>query len=373
MKFHFFGPVLTLLCIGINVYSATWCLRYLKPSRSFSFIIIAGFLLLALSFPMAHPLEDAIGGGLGRAWLWFGSFCLGAGLVLFSILLIADLLHLCLKQAGITVPIGIYAYCALAIAASLVCAAVIKGAGPPLLKRMDVAVNGLPGKLDGFKIVQVSDFHLGRLIGPDRLRRLAAQINLLEPDLVVYTGDILERRGVIPKDICEILGTVRAKSGSVAVLGNHELFAGKDAAEDVFTGCGVKVLRGEAYEPVPGLIVGGVDDLKRAPLSAGDAAGLAKKLFPPGKASLLLSHQPQGWEQLTGGRPALVLSGHTHAGQIFPFNMLERPFFRYFYGLYKDRATVIYVTSGAGTWGPPMRLGTDSELPLIVLRTAKLK
>jgi hypothetical protein len=357
----------------MNAYSATWCLRYLKPSRSVSLAIVICFIVLALSFPTAHPLEDVIGGGTGRAWLWFGSFWLGAGLVLFSVLLIADLLYFGMKTVGITVPNRIYAYCALAIAVSLVWAAAIKGTGPPLVKRMAVAIIGLPGKLDGLKIVQVSDFHLGRLIGPDKLRSLAAQINLLEPDLVVYTGDILERRGVIPKDICKILGTVRARYGTVAVLGNHDLFAGKDAAGNLFTSCGVKVLRGEVYEPAPGLIVGGVDDLKRAPLSAEDTTVLAKKLFHPGKASLLLSHQPQGWEQLMGGRPALVLSGHTHAGQVFPFNMIERPFFKYFYGLYKDRETVLYVTSGAGTWGPPMRLGTDSELPLIILRTAIVK
>jgi predicted MPP superfamily phosphohydrolase len=357
----------------MNVYSAAWCLRYLKPSRLVSLAIIIGFAILALSFPTAHPLEDAIGGGIGRAWLWFGSFCLGAGLVLFSVLLIADILRLGLKATGFNVPVKIYAYCALAIAASLVGAAVIKGAGPPLVKRMDIALNGLPGKLDGFKIVQISDFHLGRLTGPDKLRRLTAQVNLLEPDLVAFTGDILERRGVIPGDICEILGALRFRYGTVAVLGNHDLFAGKDAAGNLFTSCGVKVLRGEVYEPVPGLIVGGVDDLKRAPISAKNTAVLAKKLYAPGKATILLSHQPQGWEPLTGGRPALVLSGHSHAGQIFPFNMIERPFFKYFYGLYRDRETVLYVTSGAGTWGPPMRLGTDSELPLIVLRAVTAK
>lgn len=178
---HFFGPVLTLLCIGMNLYSAAWCLRYLKLSRFISLAIIIGFTMLALSFPTAHPLEDAIGEGIGRAWLWFGSFWLGAGLVLFSILLISDFLLLGLKATDVNVPVRIYAYCALAIAAFLVYAAAIKGAGPPLVKRMDIAISGFPGKLDGFKIVQVSDFHLGRLIGPDKLRSLTAQINLLEP------------------------------------------------------------------------------------------------------------------------------------------------------------------------------------------------
>jgi len=367
---HFFGPVLNGLYFAMNFYIAARLLRYLRPGRAASRALIAVFVLLALAFPTAHPLESAVGGVLGRAWLWFGFFWLGASFILFWVFLIFDLAFTALKAAGAKLPAGPCALAALALAAVLIGAAVKGGADEPRVNRLEVRLKGLPENLDGFKIVQISDLHLGRLNGPKKLARLVAQINALKPDLVVFTGDLSERRENMPPEACGLLQSIRSRYGAAAALGNHDLFAGKNNAADFFTGCGIRVLRGNAYEPADGLELGGVDDLRRAPLSSSDAALLAGTLFKPGSAAILLSHQPQGWEPVMNGAPGLVLSGHTHEGQIFPFSVIERPFFKYFYGLYKDRDTVIYVTSGAGTWGPPLRLFTVSELPLITLRRA---
>ncbi len=375
MKIHFsfFGPVLTALYLAMNFYIVSRLLRYFRPGRGAARALTAFFIVLALAFPTAHSLEAVAGGVFGRAWLWFGFFWLGASFILFYTLLIFDLAFTGLKAAGLKLPTRPCALAALAFATGLIGFAIKGGADEPRVKHIEAALSGLPSRLDGFKIIQVSDLHLGRLTGPDKLRRLAAQINSLEPDLVVLTGDFSERRENMPDDACGILKSLRARYGLAAALGNHDLFAGKDKAADFFSRCGIRVLRGNVYEPAPGLLVGGVDDLKRSPLSPADAALLAKALFRPGAAAVLLSHQPQGWEAVMNGAPGLVLSGHTHAGQIFPFNLIERPFFKYFYGLYKDRETLLYVTSGAGTWGPPLRLFAPSELPLITLRPAGTK
>jgi len=368
---HFFGPVLTGLFLAMNFYIARWTLRSFRPGRRTAAALYAGFALLALSYPTAHALEGAVGGAAGRAWLWFGFFWLGASFILFYTLLLSGLAAGRLKALGLAVPERAYALVALAAAAALIGFAVYGGAGKPRIKHVEAVIAGLPAGLDGFTIAQVSDLHLGRLNGPEKLRELVGEINSLQPDLVVLTGDFSERRENVPEETCAILKSARSRRGMAAVLGNHDLFAGKDQAADFFGRCGIRVLRGTAYEPAPGLLVGGVDDLKRAPLSAEGAAALAKALLVPGKAAVLLSHQPQGWEPVMNGAPGLVLSGHTHAGQIFPFNLVERLIYKYFYGLYRDRGTVVYVTSGAGTWGPPLRLFTDSELPLITLRHGK--
>ncbi len=370
-NFHFFGPVLTGLFLAMNFYVARWLLRFFTPGRRGRFAVYALFAALSFSFPAAHSLEGAVGGAAGHALLWFGFFWLGASFILFYTLLLSSLAFGRLKTRGVIVPLRPYALASLGVAAALVGLAVYGGAGKPRVKQVEADIAGLPEKLDGFKIAQISDLHLGRLTGPDRLRELADEINSLQPDLVVLTGDFSERRENVPEEACAILKGVRSRYGVAAALGNHDLFAGKDKSADFLSRCGIRVLRSSVYEPAPGLLVGGVDDLKRSPLTPAEAASLGKVLLVPGKAALLLSHQPQGWEAVMNGAPGLVLSGHTHAGQIFPFNLIERLIYKYFYGSYKDRGTVLYVSSGSGTWGPPMRLFTSSELPLITLRRGK--
>ena len=368
-NFHFFGPVLTLLCLAVNLYSARRLASYFKAGRAAAAGLAALFTALALSFPAAHPLEAAAGGAAGRAFLWFGFFWLGAGFILFWVLLAADLIYAGLGAAGVRRPPGrAWALGALAAAAALTALGLAEAAAGPRVRRVDVPLAGLPRELDGFTIAQVSDLHLGRLAGAGGLARLADEIPALKPDLVVFTGDFSERRENVPEAACALVGRLRGRYGAAAALGNHDLPSGGAPGGGFLELCGVTVLRGRAYSPAPGLDVGGVDDLRRGPLTAERAAALAGELFRPGRAAVLLSHQPQGWEAVTGGRPALVLAGHTHGGQLFPFNLLERPFFKYFYGLYRDRATEVYVTSGAGTWGPPLRLFTRSELPLLTLR-----
>ena len=162
---------------------------------------------------------------------------------------------------------------------------------------------------------------------------------------------------------------MRSKNGMAAVLGNHDLFGGGDKAAAFYLGCGVKILRSEKYS-IAGLQIAGVDDLRRAP---GAGAGLEKlaAALDPSMPVIFLSHQPQGFDAVLKNGSGLVLSGHTHDGQIFPFGLIERPLFKYFYGLYKAGAFTIYVTSGVGTWGPPMRLFTVSELPLFILHPEK--
>jgi hypothetical protein len=130
------------------------------------------------------------------------------------------------------------------------------------------------------------------------------------------------------------------------------------------------MLRFETYEPVPGLQIAGIDTPRRGERTAGSVDSLVPALSRS-KALILLSHRPEGFDTVIKAVPGLVLSGHTHEGQIYPFGLIERPLYKYFYGLYKEGSSVIYVTSGAGTWGPPMRLFTRSELPLFILHPAK--
>ena len=367
--FHLFGLGLALFYLAFNVYIALWLAFRFRLGPAARFIVYETALLLSAFYPLARVFAASHFGGLADVLLWLALFGFGASFISFWVLLACDLFLSALKAMGASWAGEKPALAAaLALAAGFVALAAWSGARTPQLKRVEVTVKGLPQALDGFTVAQISDLHLGRMIKLERLERIAGILNAERPDLVVITGDFSERREPMPEGTCGVIKSIYSRYGKAAVLGNHDMFIEGSVAAGFFESCGVKMLRGSAYEPVPGLLVAGVDDLRRGDREA------AKKLAPlldRSKPLLFLSHQPQGFDEITASGSGLVLSGHTHRGQIFPFGPLERRMFKYFYGLYKAGDFSVYVTSGAGAWGPPMRLFADSELPLLVLRRAE--
>ena len=364
--FHLFGLGLALFNLLFNVYIAWWAGRRLTASPWGRLAAVLGALLVSALYPAARVLAGYGQGPFFDGLLWLAFFCFGASFILLWSLAACDLLLGLLRAAGLKAARSRgAAWVCSALALGLVVLGAVHGSETPRVKRIEVAIKGLPAAADGFTIVQISDLHVGRMIKKGRIEEIAAAIAGLKPDLVVFTGDFAESREPMPAGTCEAIKGMTARYGRAAVLGNHDMFTGGQAASDFFTGCGVRMLRGEVYEPVPGLLVGGVDDLRRGDRAGADrfAAGLDRS-----KPLVFLSHQPQGFDAVTAAGSGLVLAGHTHNGQIFPFGPLEKRFFKYFYGLYRAGGFSVYVTSGAGSWGPPQRLFARSELPLLVLR-----
>lgn len=367
-SFHLFGLGLALFNLLFNVYIAWWAGRRLTSSPWGRFAAVLGALLVSALYPAARVLAGYRQGPFFDGLLWLAFFCFGASFILFWSLAACDLLLGLLGAAGLKAARSRGAAGASAVLATgLVVLAAVHGGETPRVKRVEVEVKGLPAAVDGFTIIQISDLHVGRMIKKGRIEEIASAISGLKPDLVVLTGDFAESREPMPAGTCEAIKSMTARYGRAAVLGNHDMFTGGQAASDFFTACGVRMLRGEVYEPVPGLLVGGVDDLRR-----GDRDGAEKlaKFLDRSKPLVFLSHQPQGFDAITAAGSGLVLSGHTHNGQIFPFGPLEKRLFKYFYGLYRAGDFSVYVTSGAGSWGPPLRLFARAELPLLILRSA---
>lgn len=366
-SFHFFGLGTALFNLAFNLYIASWLARRLRPGPAGRFFVIEGALLASAWYPAARVFASRYSGGFSDGALWLAFFLLGVSFIFCWVLLAADLALAALRKAGAK-PGRAAPLAALALAAGLAVLAAWRGAEVPRLKRIEVPIEGLPAALDGFSIAQISDLHLGRMIKLERLVKIVAEINGRKPDLVVFTGDFSERRDPMPPGACAELRGITARYGKAAVLGNHDMFTGGDSTAGFFEACGVKVLRGAYYEPAPGLVVAGVDDLRRA------GTGAVKKLasvLDRSKPLLFLSHQPQGFDEITAAGFGLVLGGHTHKGQIFPIGPLESHAFKYFYGLYRAGGFGVYIASGAGTWGPPLRLFADAEVPLLVLRRGR--
>lgn len=236
------------------------------------------------------------------------------------------------------------------------------------LERVVVPSAKLPAGMVPFRIVQISDVHLGVVVRKARLARILAVVAAAKPDLLVSTGDFVDGQA---DDIARFAGmfhAVQPRFGKYAVTGNHEYYVGLEQSLAFIRNAGFTVLQGEAAAVAPFLTVVGVDD------PTGVSMGLHKPgqeeaaaaALDPGVFTLLLKHRP-AWNFATAGAFDLQLSGHVHKGQIFPFNLLTWLAYPVRAGLTGQEGGLLYVSRGSGTWGPPMRLLAPPEVTLIEL------
>jgi predicted MPP superfamily phosphohydrolase len=252
-------------------------------------------------------------------------------------------------------------------------AALRGGLGGPRLREVRLPLPRLPAGLEGLTLVQLSDVHVGPTIGRAFIEDLVARTNALAPDLVVITGDLVDGTVAQLGPLVEPLKGLRAPLGVFFVTGNHEYYSGAPDWERFLPSLGVRVLRNERVRlEVPGrgaLELAGVDDWTAHHFGHGHGADLPRALAgrDPALPLVLLAHQPKQAEAAARAGVDLQLSGHTHAGQLWPFSLLVRLDTPYVRGLHRVGGMLLYVSSGTGYWGPPMRLGTASELTRLTL------
>jgi hypothetical protein len=240
----------------------------------------------------------------------------------------------------------------------------------PVLREKRIAVRGLPAALNGFTIVQLSDLHLGNLSSQEGMRRVVERVNALNPDLVCITGDTIDGDVCREEGYCATLRSIRARHGVVAITGNHEFYAGVDKFMELARRSGWRVLRNESWVIEPGLAVIGLDDdTARGFGLPGPDLDAALSSLPAG-AKVLLYHQPLNFASAVKKGISLQLSGHTHAGQIPPMDALVYLTYKYPAGLYRLEGSTIHTSTGTGTWGPPMRFLSRSEITRLVLVAA---
>ena len=216
----------------------------------------------------------------------------------------------------------------------------------------------------------MSDLHLGSLIGKRWLAARVAQIRGQRPDLVVFLGDLFEGHGPPAEDLLSILRSISAPLGVWGVTGNHEFHGGRNRSMHLIEEAGIHLLRNRWVELRPGFILAGVDDLtaKYRAGQGGDFILQALAGRPPG-ATILLSHTPWQTEEAAHAGTDLMLCGHTHGGQIWPFGFLVRFTYPLLAGRYEVCSMSVIVTRGTGTWGPRMRLWHPGEILRVTLRS----
>lgn len=248
--------------------------------------------------------------------------------------------------------------------------ALVQGIRPPAVVPYEVRVAGLPGSLDGTVIVALSDLHLGSPLGPEWLEARVAQVQAERPDLIVLLGDIVEGHGRPDPKLLPLFRKMRAPLGIWAVTGNHEFHHGAGDGMRLFEEAGFSILRDRWTEVAPGLILAGVDDLtaRRRSRESGDPLAKALEGRPAG-ATVLLSHTPWETRRASDLGVGLMLCGHTHGGQLWPFGELTRLEYPLLGGRYAAGRTTVLVCRGTGTWGPRMRLWRRGEILRVTLRS----
>lgn len=340
-------------------------------------IYIIIFLIFSLSFIAGRFLERAILNWFSSAMVWIGSFWLGAMIYFLMFSLLFDLVRL------INFFIPFYPYfimsnyeqakfiillCTTGIVMIIVSGGYVN-ARTPGIKKLEIKIDK-PSELKQLRIAAASDIHLGTIICKSRIEKMVSRLNSLDADIVLLPGDIVDEDlgPVIKQNLGETLRKIKSKYGVFGITGNHEYIGGVEPACRYLEEHGIKILR-DAIAEVKGIYIIGREDRsirqftgrRRKPLDE-IMTGIDKS-----KPIVLMDHQPVKLSEAEVNGIDLQLSGHTHHGQLWPFNYITKRVYELSRGYISKGNTQYYVSCGAGTWGPPVRTGNRPEILDIVL------
>jgi uncharacterized protein len=351
-----------LLLAHLFLYE-TWIALFGPFRQPWLTVLQISFALLSVSFVAATLLAHRyfnrpvrILYRIASIWLGFVNFAVPAALLAWIVMGFTIALNLPFGQSGVAV-----FFLSLALAATLyglVNAATIR------INRITVKLPGLPASWRGRVAALVTDTHLGHIKGRRFLSRIVTSLRQLRADVVFISGDLFDGTHVDANRLVSPWKQLTPKFGSYFVSGNHDEFSDSSQYLDAIRKSGIRVLHNETVD---------LDGLQVLGVTYHDSANperftsiLANADLDPARASVLLSHVPHSLPIPEKRGISLQLSGHTHGGQIFPFTWFtSRVFGAYTYGLKRFGDLLVYTSSGAGTWGPPLRVCTAPEIVLI--------
>lgn len=361
------------IIVALGVYTLMhlvvyWGVRPLLLGHGAIAPVTLAWMALMIMMPFAARFaERTAASGAARILAWTGYTWMGFVFIAFTLFLLLMLFHYGIK--GISFLYSKEGTLSLhgPVTALAVLLAVTSVGLYGMMKAHDIkterVVISTPSIESGksYKIAQVSDVHLGVMNHAEVLAPIAAAITAEKPDLILATGDVVDAQINHLDGLSAIWADLKPPLGKFAILGNHEYYAGLDHSLQFLADGGFRVLRDETAAIGP-FLVAGVDDR-----TEGRAATLLKAggqdLF-----KVFMKHRPEV-EPGSEGLFDLMLSGHTHGGQIYPFRYLTMRRFPYLEGFYQlQKGSILYVNRGTGTWGPPMRVGADPELTIFEIR-----
>lgn len=328
------------------------------------------YFLIANMIAIIGYLSSRYGFNPSRFLYFILSLSIGIGFVLFMATILYEILHLLQRLVPFDERKRTFFkrstdIAFLSLGSAYLGAAIAEGTKEPVVHFVDIKQNRF--QQTPYTIVQISDLHIGGLIDKEFVAKSVTTINQLKPDVIAITGDLSDAHIDVVKEAINELRHLKSRYGTYYIVGNHEYFHSIDDTITHIKTLGIHVLENESKLINNDFYIVGVYDLFgfKANSHIPDIAK-AMRDIPPNIPTLLLAHQPKYLEFLEGFTPSLILSGHTHGGQIWPFEYLVRLAQPYVKGLHKlGPNRHIYINSGIGFWGPPMRLGSQAEITSI--------
>ncbi|MDR3706359.1 MAG: metallophosphoesterase [Paludibacteraceae bacterium] len=341
------------------------------PSAQGRVVFAWVFWLLAASFIVGQVLErgnyhfiTTVITGIGSTWLavlWYS----------FLLVLVIDIVRLLNRFLHFipgTIP-SHYLFFGVAGFVLVVVASGMLNAAFPHVHQMDVTIDKpVEGNKKELTIALVSDIHMGFIIGNGHVSRLVESINATHPDMVILAGDLVDHnpKPVVQENLGRHFSLLKAPLGVYAVTGNHEYIGHPEISVNYLSKFGIRYLRDTMIE-VNGIQLAGRDDSQKIRFTGKPRKDLARLLSNAQQAKplILIDHQPVEYDKAQQQGVDLMLSGHTHDGQVWPFKYIANKVYNISEGIMTQGKSHFYVSSGYGTWGPPVRLGNRPEIALI--------
>ncbi|MDH4203263.1 MAG: metallophosphoesterase [Phycisphaerae bacterium] len=347
MGFLIFISIFTGICLGGYYYILARLFSVFKLKQNLWFWLL--LVVLAFGYVVFASLERRFPCRACEWMLRLSAIGLGVGWLCLIVLLGHDLLYLIFRF-----PVPISRWVVIGVIGCLTLYSFVN-AWRIEVKSIDISA---PVNMT---IVQLSDIHRGS-VSENHLRRLIHKTNESNPDVVLITGDLLDPAGRLSAESIEPLNELKAPA--YWITGNHERYAGLEEVMAMLKETPVIPLRNEAVEFGDIQLIGIDDSEDRQQVER----ILPSISFDPNTFTILMYHQPDGYAAAAKAGINLMLSGHTHNGQIWPFNWVVRSRFQYLKGLHTVDGMNLYISTGSGTWGPPMRLGSRNQITLIHLK-----
>jgi uncharacterized protein len=375
----FFAIFFTIIGL-ISYYIYIRGLQSIPQGSSLRHVYTIVFWIIALSFMGGRLFERFLPVILADLLIWMGSFWIAAMLYFLLAVVLLDLLRLAnyllpffpaaiannYAQAKYIISAGIMGLVSLLLLGGHINSVM------PRIKKLNLTIAKKTSNIKSLNIVAMSDIHLGTIVGRSRFDSIVDKMNSLDPDLVLLPGDIVDEdlTPVIRQNVGEALRNIKSRLGVYAATGNHEYIGGVKKACDYLTNHGVVMLRDQSIKIGDSFFLVGREDRSIGRFDGGGVRKTLPELMTAVDKSypvILMDHQPFGLEEAAAQGVDLQLSGHTHYGQLWPMNYIVESIYELAWGYKKIAGTHYYVSSGVGTWGPPVRIGNHPEIVQIQL------
>jgi uncharacterized protein len=381
--FLMFFIIALLIYASVNFYIFLRGWQVIPKDFILRTIYVVVFLFFGLSFIAGRVFERISICTGSSLFVWIGSFWLAIMAYLFFSILLIDILRASNYIIHFFPDVvtnnheRLKLFCAffVLVLSIIIVAAGYVNARIPRINKLELTVHKSSTDIKSLHIAMASDIHLGTIISNSRLEELVNAINEIKPDLILLAGDIVDEdiAPVIQNNLGELLIQLKSKYGTYAITGNHEYIGGVKEAVDYLTAHKITMLRDKVVKIGNSFYIAGREDRTKNQFDGTNRKSLQDILsgIDSRLPVILMDHQPFALNEAGDAGVDLQLSGHTHHGQLWPFNFITSKIFELSCGYLRKGGTHFYVSSGYGTWGPPVRTTARPEIAEITLHFGK--